>query len=50
MTAILLHSLVDFNMYIPANGFAFAWIAGIAGIHLRRRPKDRNVEADGPSD
>jgi O-antigen ligase len=37
MTAMLLHSLVDFNMYVPANGMVFAWIAGIAGVHLRRR-------------
>ncbi|MEQ1885620.1 MAG: O-antigen ligase family protein [Bryobacteraceae bacterium] len=27
--AIGLHSLVDFNLYIPANGLALAWIAGI---------------------
>lgn len=25
-----LHSLTDFNLYIPANAAAFAWIAGIA--------------------
>ena len=30
MAAIGLHSLTDFNMYIPANAFVFAWIAGIA--------------------
>jgi O-antigen ligase len=29
-TAILFHSVVDFNLYIPANAFALAWIAGIA--------------------
>ncbi len=34
MTAILLHSFVDFNMYVPANGMLFAWIAGISGIYL----------------
>ena len=28
--ALGLHSLVDFNMYIPANALAMAWIAGIA--------------------
>jgi O-antigen ligase len=33
LAAILLHSLVDFNMYIPANAMLLAWIAGmIAGI------------------
>lgn len=30
MVAILLHSLVDFNMYVPANGLAFAWVLGTA--------------------
>ena len=28
--AILLHSLVDFNLYIPANALEFAWIAGVS--------------------
>jgi O-antigen ligase len=37
ITGILLHSFVDFNMYVPANGYAFAWILGIAGMNLRRR-------------
>lgn len=42
MTAILLHSFTDFNMYVPANGMLFAWIAGISGIYLsRRRPQSR---------
>jgi len=27
-SALFLHSLVDFNLYIPANMFAFAWILG----------------------
>ncbi|HSP69139.1 MAG TPA: O-antigen ligase family protein, partial [Bryobacteraceae bacterium] len=30
MAAIGLHSLTDYNMYVPANAFVFAWIAGIA--------------------
>jgi hypothetical protein len=30
MTAILLHSLADFNLYIPANAMALSWITGIA--------------------
>ena len=30
MAALLLHSTVDFNSYIPANAFAFAWIAALA--------------------
>jgi len=28
IAALFLHSLVDFNLYIPANMFAFAWILG----------------------
>jgi hypothetical protein len=30
LAAIGLHSLTDFNLYIPANAFVLAWIAGIA--------------------
>lgn len=30
MAAILSHSLVDFNLYIPANALVLAWICGIA--------------------
>jgi O-antigen ligase len=30
ITAILVHSLVDFNLYIPANAMVLAWICGIA--------------------
>jgi len=37
MTAMLLHSLVDFNMYVPANAMVFAWIAGVASASLARR-------------
>jgi O-antigen ligase len=33
LAAILLHSLVDFNLYIPANAMLLAWIAGMtAGL------------------
>ena len=39
MTAILLHSLVDFNMYVPTNGFAFAWVLGLAAAASPRRRK-----------
>jgi O-antigen ligase len=34
--AILLHSFVDFNLYIPANAMLLAWIAGIAAAPLAR--------------
>src|SRR5262249_6356476 len=29
-TALLVHSAADFNLYVPANAMAFAWVAGIA--------------------
>jgi O-antigen ligase len=33
LAAILLHSLADFNLYIPANAMLLAWIAGMtAGL------------------
>ncbi len=31
--AILLHSLVDFNMYVPANAMTLAWIGGIGSAN-----------------
>jgi O-antigen ligase len=34
LVAILLHSLVDFNLYIPANAMLLAWIGGIAALTL----------------
>jgi len=30
LAAILLHSTVDFNLYIPANAFVLAWVSAIA--------------------
>ena len=30
LLAIGLHSLVDFNLYFPANALALAWLAGVA--------------------
>jgi O-antigen ligase len=33
LVAILLHSLVDFNLHIPANGIILAWIAGVGSIN-----------------
>ena len=43
MIAMLLHSLVDFNMYVPVNAMVFAWIAGVSGIFIYRRPsRSRN--------
>ncbi len=34
MAAILLHSVVDFNLYIPANSLCFAWICGVASSSM----------------
>lgn len=40
-TAILVHSMGDFNLYIPANAMLIAWIAGITeGLSFDTR--DRN--------
>jgi O-antigen ligase len=36
--AIGLHSFVDFNLYIPANAFALAWLAGLAVSPGLREP------------
>jgi O-antigen ligase len=44
LTAILLHSLVDFNMYVPANALAVAWIAGIAAVRLTARMRTTAVQ------
>jgi O-antigen ligase len=33
LVAILLHSLVDFNMHVPANAMTLAWIAGVGSIN-----------------
>jgi putative inorganic carbon (HCO3(-)) transporter len=50
LAAILLHSLADFNLYIPANAMLLAWIAGmIAGI----RPQPSSMsgwEWQGPQE
>jgi len=36
LAAILLHSLADFNLYIPANAMLLAWIAGMtAGLRVQ---------------
>ena len=38
LAAILLHSLADFNLYIPANAMLLAWIAGMtAGLRWNCR-------------
>ena len=40
LSAIMLHSLVDFNLYIPANAVILAWIAGMGdGVGELARPR-----------
>jgi O-antigen ligase len=45
ITAIALHSLADFNMYVPANAMLLAWILGIAASlrlpHESTQPEPR---------
>jgi hypothetical protein len=43
LTAILVHSFADFNLYIPVNGAIFAWICGIAaaGVFSPSRSEPR---------
>ena len=37
LSAIGMHSLADFNLYLPANAMLLAWIAGMAvGVELRK--------------
>jgi O-antigen ligase len=35
ISAILLHSFFDFNLYIPANAMVLAWVAGLAGCRFQ---------------
>jgi O-antigen ligase len=45
LAAILLHSLTDFNLYVPANAMTFVWICGIA-MSLRDSNKLNVVQPD----
>jgi len=45
ITAIGLHSLTDFNMYVPANALALAWICGIVAslpLHFEKPAAPRH--------
>jgi hypothetical protein len=43
--AILIHSGVDFNLYVPANAASLAWICGMAaGLTPSTRRRRRTVE------
>ncbi len=39
LTAILLHSLADFNLYIPANALVFSLVLGLAYGLTRKEPE-----------
>jgi tetratricopeptide (TPR) repeat protein len=47
--AILIHSFADFNLYVPANAMALAWIAGVAtALPVRARkeqPRKTAIES-----
>jgi O-antigen ligase len=41
LTAILVHSMVDFNLYVAANASVAAWICGMAGGLTASPPRER---------
>lgn len=48
LSAILLHSTADFNLYIPANAMIVSWVAGIGAALVRpdvRQVTDNNLRA-----
>jgi len=47
LAAILLHSLADFNLQIPANAMIFSWIAGSA-LALIHRSRESNSPRNSP--
>jgi O-antigen ligase len=50
-TAIGLHSLVDFNLYIPANAMLLSWIGGIAaGLYSGAGPHGREISVPAEPD
>jgi O-antigen ligase len=47
--ALFVHSLVDFNLYIPANMLTFAWILGFGSAlaaFARRDPRQQSLPAE----
>ena len=36
MASLLIHSITDFNLQVPANAFLFSWIAGTAAALVRK--------------
>ena len=50
MAAILLHSVTDFNLQIPANAFIFSWIAGTAAALARQRSRSPDAVEVKPAE
>jgi len=50
LAAILVHSTVDFNLYVPANATLLAWICGITAGGLVDPGEGHVVQPDCPSD
>ena len=49
LAAIRMHSLADFNLYIPANAMLLAWIAGMAaGVELRKTSRNVRERLEHP--
>jgi O-antigen ligase len=47
LTAIGIHSLADFNLYIPTNALALSWIVGVAiGLPSRTHPWQSNNDVE----
>jgi O-antigen ligase len=50
ITAILIHSLAEFNMYIPANAMTLAWISGVAvSLPLQSGPPEAQRHTVSPA-
>jgi len=48
IAAILLHSVVDFNLYIPANALVLAWVSAIASAAMFSSPSIPAAHAPVP--
>ena len=49
MTAILIHSFADFNLYVPANAMVLSWISGIsAGLPISKQDEKASVPGVPP--
>lgn len=49
LAAIGMHSLADFNLYLPANAMLLAWIAGMAvGVELRKTSRNVRERLEHP--